>query len=403
MLRVLTLATLFPNAARPNLGGFVARQTLGLAARDGVEVEVVAPVAQPVWPLALHPHYAPLRALPRRETWQGLTVHRPVHRVWPGLGGRGTVRELSSALLPLLREIRDRFPFDVIDAEFFWPDGPAAMRLGEALGVPFSVKARGADIHHWAANPATAAEVAAAAARAGGLLAVSESLRDDMARLGLPRDRIRVHRTGIDLDRFRPLDRAAAKARLGVTGPLLITAGALIPRKGQRFAIGALSLLPDATLIVVGDGPCRAELESLVRTARVADRVFFLGAKPHDELPALFAAADVAVQPSASEGLANVWVESLACGTPVVTTDVGGAREAVDRREAGRLVPREAAAIAAAVRELLADPPPAEAVRASAARFSWARNAEELHAHLEAVAGKAAQPGEIPAPSAAAG
>ena len=67
MLRVLTLSTLFPNAVRPTLGVFVERQTLGLAARADVELEMVAPVGLPVWPLSLHPHYAPLRTLPRQE------------------------------------------------------------------------------------------------------------------------------------------------------------------------------------------------------------------------------------------------------------------------------------------------------------------------------------------------
>ena len=67
MLRVLTLATLFPNGRQPTLGVFVERQTLGLAARDDVELEAVAPVGLPVWPLSLHPHYAPLRRLPERR------------------------------------------------------------------------------------------------------------------------------------------------------------------------------------------------------------------------------------------------------------------------------------------------------------------------------------------------
>jgi glycosyltransferase involved in cell wall biosynthesis len=78
----------------------------------------------------------------------------------------------------------------------------------------------------------------------------------------------------------------------------------------------------------------------------------------------------------------------LACGTPVVTTDVGGAREVIDRPEAGRLVPRDPDAVAAAVNALLADPPAQAAVRAAAERFSWSRNAAELHAHLARLAGK---------------
>jgi glycosyltransferase involved in cell wall biosynthesis len=113
--------------------------------------------------------------------------------------------------------------------------------------------------------------------------------------------------------------------------------------------------------------------------------VRFLGVQPHDALPALLAAADVMVLPTASEGLANVWVEALACGTPVVTCDVGGAREAIDRPEAGRLVGRDADAVAAAVRALLADPPAQADVRKAAERFSWKRNGDELFDHLSSL------------------
>ncbi len=382
MLRVLTLSTLFPNAARPTLGVFVERQTLGLAARPDVELQVVAPIGLPPWPLSRHPHYRPLAGLAAKEEWKGLKVHRPVYRTWPRFGAKGTAARIGDALLPLLRDIRQRFAFDVIDAEFFWPDGPAAMRLAEALGVPFSIKARGSDIHHWGVQPAIGDEIVAAGQRADGLLAVSAALRDEMAGLGMPADRIRVHHTGIDLDRFQPVDRVRAKADLGVTGPLLVTAGALIERKGQAIAIEALADVPDATLLLVGEGPDRPMLEKLAARLGLSERVRFLGSRPHAELPGLLAAADVAVQPSGFEGIANVWIEAMACGTPVVTCDVGGAREAIDRPEAGRLVAREPGAFAAAIRDLLGAPLAPDEVRASAERFSWERNAAELFSHL---------------------
>ena len=386
MLRVLTLSTLFPSAARPTLGLFVARQTLGLAARDDVELRVVAPVGLPVWPLSLHPHYRDLARLPGEDSWQGLVVHRPRYRVWPGRAAAGTAARLADSLLPRLRVLRTRFAFDLIDAEFFWPDGPAAMRLAAALGVPFSIKARGSDIHYWGHQPGIGEQIAAAGRAANGLLAVSGALRDEMASLGMPADRIRVHHTGIDLDLFHPVDRAAAKAALGVSGPLLVCAGALIERKGQALAIQALAALPGAILMLVGDGPDRATLEQLARRLGVADRVRFLGSRPHAELPGLLATADVAVQPSGHEGIANVWIEALACGTPVVTCDVGGARDAIDRPESGRLVERTSDAFAAAIAGLLAEPPAQDAVRASAARFSWTRNCAELFDHLSGIA-----------------
>src|SRR3954453_16513573 len=83
MLRVLTLATLFPDARGPTLGLFVERQTLGLAGRADVALEVVSPVGLPPWPLSLHPHYAPRRGLPLKEDWKGLNVHRPRSSPFP--------------------------------------------------------------------------------------------------------------------------------------------------------------------------------------------------------------------------------------------------------------------------------------------------------------------------------
>jgi glycosyltransferase involved in cell wall biosynthesis len=378
MLRVLTLSTLFPDAGRPSFGVFVERQTLGLAALGDVAVEVVCGRGVPPFPLSLHPHYRRIRTLPPRESWKGVTVHRPRFRAIPRLGDARAAEELAKAVLPLARKIRP----DVIDAEFFWPDGVAAMHVAKALGIPFSIKARGSDIDYWGGRPGIRPQMIDAARQAGGLLAVSEALKQRMAALGMPGERTAVHYTGVDLDRFRPLDRSAAKASLGISGPLIAAVGALIPLKGQRLALQALALLPGATLMLIGDGPDAPALKGEALRLGVADRTRFLGSQLHDALPALVGAADVMLLPSEREGLANAWVEALACGTPIVISDVGGAREVIDRPEAGRIVPRQPEAIGRAVRELLENPPQPPEVRAAAERFSWDRNARELRGHL---------------------
>jgi glycosyltransferase involved in cell wall biosynthesis len=381
MLRVLTLSTLYPDSSRPSFGVFVERQTAALAARDGVEVEVVAPVGLPIWPLTLHPHYRARARLPGEERRQGLAVHRPRFRIWPGLGGAGAARSLAAAVLPLARALR----CDVIDSEFFWPDGVAAMHLAEALDVPFSVKARGSDVHFWGRRPAVAGQMLAAARKAGGLLAVSAALKADMAAMGMPEEKIRVHHTGADLERFRPADRGAAKAKLGIEGALIVSPGNLVPLKGHRLAIEALAGLPGATLLIAGEGPERTALEALIAARGLAPRARLLGSVPPGKMPELLAAADLMLLPSEREGLANVWIEALACGTPILIADVGGAHEVLDRPEAGRAVAREPGAIAAAARDMLASPPGPAAVRRSAERFSWERNAAELHAHLSSL------------------
>ncbi|SOB78537.1 Glycosyltransferase involved in cell wall bisynthesis [Sphingomonas guangdongensis] len=387
MLRVLTLASLFPDASRPNFGVFVERQTRGLAAHPDVDLRVVAPVGLPPPLLDRLPTYRALRTLPRHETWRGLSVHRPRFLNLPGTAGRFHAASLARAVTPLLARLRREFPFDVIDAEFFFPEGPAAVALGRRFGVPVSIKARGADIHHWGTAQPTAAQVIAAGQAADGCLAVSAAMRDDMAALGIPAERIRVHRTGIDAGRFSPRNRAAERAKLGVAGPLVLSVGALIPRKGHDVVIDAVARLPGVTLWIAGAGPEAAALEARIAAAGVGDRVQLIGPVPHDDLPILFAAADVMALASASEGLANVWVEALSSGTPIVITDVGGAHETVDRPAAGRVVAREVDAFAAAIAELLATPPAPDEVRAAAARFSWAANTAELYAHLSGLVG----------------
>ena len=379
MLRVLTLSTLFPDAARPNFGVFVERQTLGLAAHPDVELKVVDRAGLPPFPLDRHPHYAGLRGLPERETWKGLTSAVRASPPCPRRKGVSMWRAFIRCLTPVLDALRADFPFDVIDAEFFFPDGPAAIALGKRYGVPVSIKARGADIHHWGRAPATAAQVRKAGRAADGLLAVAGALRADMVALGMPAERIRVHHTGVDLGAFRPGDRSSPDA------PLVASVGALIPRKGHDLTIRAVASLPGVRLKVAGEGPERAGLERLIAELGVGDRVEMLGSIPHADLPPLLAAADVLALPSSSEGLANAWVEALASGTPVVTCDVGGAREAIDRPAAGRIVAREPGAIAAAIADLLANPPDRSAVRAAAERFTWEANTAALVEHLTAL------------------
>ena len=385
MLRVLTLSTLYPDASRPNFGPFVEYQTRGLAAHSDVELQVVAPVGIP--PLGrFHPRYASLAALPEIETWNDLTVHRPRFMHVPGVGGRYDRDALIRAVEPVLRRLCKTFAFDVIDAEFFWPDGPAAIALGKALGVPVSIKARGADIHYWGKNPATAAQVIAAGQAANGMLAVSAALKGDMVALGMPEDRIMVHYTGIDRDRFHVRDRAVAKAALGISGPLLVSVGALIERKGHRIVIDAMKQVPEATLVIIGEGTDRAALET--QAVPLGARVRFLGSQPHDVIADWLAAADAMVLMSTSEGLANAWVEALASGTPVVIPDVGGAREVLDRPEAGALATPDPASVTDAIHQVLARDADRDAVAATVGRFSWEANTAALYDHLKAVAAR---------------
>ena len=386
MRRVLALSTLYPNAVNPRFGVFVERSLEALAARGDWKVTLVNPIGLPPVPFGRYRALAPTLG----SSVEGkVEVHRPRFTLIPGIGGRLNPGAIARAVLPLARRLHAEEPFDLVDAQFFYPDGPAAAKIARALDLPLSIKARGADISYWGGKRYARAGMRAAAEQAAGLLAVSERLADDMMALGLPREKIALHYTGLDRDLFRPLDRRESRRRLadalGIAlppgAPLLATVGALIPRKGQEFVLRALPRLPETRLLLVGNGPDRAKLERVARECGVDDRVHFLGSLDHTMLPVVLSAADAMVLPSASEGLANAWIEALACGTPLVITGAGGAREVVTSAAAGRIVRRDADAIAAAVQDLLAAPPEREATAACAAPFSWQANADALAKH----------------------
>lgn len=387
-LRALSIASLFPDATRPNFGVFVERSLLEAAKQPGVELTIVAPIGVPLWPLSLHPRYRHFASVPRTETWKGVTVHRPRFTAWPGTNGRFAPGSMARAIRKLVKHTMPGATFDVVDAQFFFPDGPAAIEIGAMIDAPVSIKARGADISYWAKNPATAAMVRDAGQKAAGLIAVSEALKQDMVECGMPPERIIIHYTGLDTERFRPRPREDEKQRFAVSGPVISTVGALIPRKGQEIVIRALPELPGVTYLVAGLGADEAKLRALATSLGVADRVRFLGSVPHADVPSLLAASDAMILVSESEGLANAWLEALACGAPIVISNVGGAPEIAPGSEVVHIVERTPEAVADAVRKLLATPPSPDHVAATVnARFSWHKNARELVAHWRKLAG----------------
>jgi teichuronic acid biosynthesis glycosyltransferase TuaC len=393
-LRVLSISTLFPSAARQGFGLFVARQAEALAKRGDVEVVIIHPIANAPQPFDRLINSPAERNLPAQTHDWGVEVHYPRYTWLPRIGPRWNPGLIARAVLPLARRLHAERPFDLVDAQFFYPDGPAAARIAETLELPLSIKARGSDIHLWGGKGFARKAMLAAAGQAAGLLSVSAALKADMAALGMADSKIAVHYTGLDHARFHPLPRAETRAALVANAglaipadvPLLIAVGNLIALKGHDLAIAALAHVPRAHLAIAGGGPLR---EALIRQATdlgLVDRVHLLGSLKPDAMARWLSAADVFVLPSEREGLANAWIEALACGTPLVISDVGGAREVVADTSAGRLAARDAQSIAAAVRDVLSEGRSQAEVAANAERFSWDENAAQLAVHYQRIA-----------------
>ncbi len=372
-MNILTFTTLYPSAARPQHGIFVETRLRKLVESGRVEARIVAPC--PWFPFASPRFgaYSVMARVPREEVRHGLHIDHPRYPLPPKIGMSTAPLALFAAALPSLRrQIVAGGDFDLIDAHYFYPDGVAAVLLGRALGRPVVVTARGSDLNLIADYAVPRRWIRWAAASAAGLITVSSGLKDRLVALGIAPERVRVLRNGVDLALFRPGDRERARRRLGFARPTLLAVGNLVALKRHRLMVEALASLPDADLVIVGDGPERGAIETLAGARGVAGRVRLLGRLPQQQLPEIYGAADLLLLVSTHEGWPNVLLESMACGTPVAVSEIAGIADIVAAPAAGRIVADISPdRLSAEIRDLLAAPPTRAATRAYAEQFDW--------------------------------
>jgi glycosyltransferase involved in cell wall biosynthesis len=377
-VRILTFTTLYPSAAQPQHGIFVETRLVKLVESGAVAARVLAPC--PWFPLGSGRlgRYAVFARIPREEIRCGLRVDHPRYPVLPKLGMNLAPLPLFAAVLSSLRrQIREGGDFDLIDAHYFYPDGVAAVLLGRAVARPVVVTARGSDLNILARHPIPRRWIQWAARSADGLVAVSSALKQRLVELGIPVERVRVLRNGVDLTLFRPDDRIFARQALGLARPTLLAVGNLVALKRHTLMIEALARLPDFELVIVGEGPERGAIERAAREFDVAGRVHLLGRVPQAQLPRIYSAADFLLLVSAHEGWPNVLLESMACGTPVVVSDMEGITDIVGATEAGRVVADATPSrLADTIRDFSAAPPSRDSTRCYAEQFDWQSTTE---------------------------
>ncbi|MCB2106395.1 MAG: glycosyltransferase family 4 protein [Rhodobacteraceae bacterium] len=392
MIKLLTFSTLFPNVAQPAHGKFVENRLRHLLASGEVSARVIAPV--PWLPfrhkiMGHHPNYS---TVPQLEQRAGIEILHPRYVVIPKIGMSVAPTLLAAAAKNTIKQvINDGFDFDVLDAHYFYPDGVAAAMLADWLGKPVVITGRGTDLNLIPKYKLPRRQIRWAAAQAQGLITVCQALKNSLVELGVPQDRVTVLRNGVDLELFKPIDRQAARAKWRASGLTLISVGLLIDRKGHHHVIRALQELPEFNLLIAGDGPDREKLEALAAQIGVSERVRFLGNLMQPELRELYEAADALVLASSREGWANVLLEAMACGTPVIASNIWGTPEVVADPAAGVLMPHlNPAGVVAGVRTLFAAAPNRVATRSYAERFSWDDTTRGQLALFNGILGKSA-------------
>lgn len=386
-MKILVFTTVFPNKLHPNLGVFVHQRISHLA--QICEVIVIAPV--PWFPFAglikdkykYYPAYL--------ENQNGIEVYHPRFFLIPGF-----LKWLDGFFLFLssfwtFKKLKREFHFDLIDAHFAYPDGFAAVLLGKAFNVPVSITLRGT-INRLIYFPFRKVLLKWALKRAVKVISVSRYLVDLAIANGadLPEEKIRVIPNGVDLQKFTVLEKSSCRAKLDlpIGAPVLISVGGLVERKGHHRVLQILPQMlqefPDLYYVIVGgggsEGDMGPELRRLAEDLEVAHRVRFAGEVPHDKVKQYLCAADVFVLPTRFEGWPNVFLEAMACGLPVVTTQVCGNAEVVNDGQTGLLVPfGEPEALRLALQKALSLDWDRDVIVHHARSRTWDQVAQEVH------------------------
>ena len=373
-MKILTFSTLYPNAETPSHGIFVETRLRHLLADFAdLAAKVVAPV--PWFPFAAKRfgHYAKFARVPESEQRNGVSILHPRYLQLPKIGMNCAPQFLARASYPVLKKIiRDGFDFDLIDAHYYYPDGVAATLLGKWLNKPVIVTARGTDINLIPDFAAPRKMILDASRNAAASVTVSQGLKKRMVELGAAAEKIHVLRNGVDLTLFQPVDRVRIRAELGWQGKVLLSVGNLLELKGHHLVIDAMRDLVEYRLVIIGSGKEEEKLRRQCHAANVADRVEFIGSLAQNKLKTYYGAADALILASSREGWANVLLESMACGTPVIATRVGGNPEVVSCADAGILLPeRSAQSIAEGVCKLFSSYPDRNSTRRYAEQFDW--------------------------------
>jgi glycosyltransferase involved in cell wall biosynthesis len=374
MLRVAVITKYFPSSGLPTHGRS-AYQTLRRLAPHA-EVRVFYP----------HANY-PSWLKPRTRTYGKLDlnfsppdVKATYHNYFalPALTRPINGFMATRAILPHVRAFRP----DLILSYFLYPDGYIALKIGKTLSVPVFAYSIGSDLNN-IADPASAMHTRTVLQQADAILGVSADLRLKAIAMGAPADRTHAILNGCDISVFHPRDRAQARAQLGLDShaEAVVYIGRMDLTKGLRELVEAAVSLhqsrPRMKVYIVGDGHQRDLVDQAIASRNAAAYVHALDGCSFDDVALWIAASDLVTLPSYMEGCPNVVLEALAAGRPVVATHVGGIPELMDD-SCGRLVPpRDAAALATALAQVLDTPWDANALSAQHSR-SWDAVAGDL-------------------------
>jgi glycosyltransferase involved in cell wall biosynthesis len=377
-MKVLLISSIFPNSTEKERGIFTYR--IATAMKSMCRMEVIAPLP---WVPPIVKRLGGGRKfihanVPSQENLGGLTVHHPRYLVIPKFMSFTHPLFLYARLLCLTAKLNRKDPIDIINAHWLFPDGVAATWVARRLGKPLVLTGLGCDVNHYPSLLFRGEQPKRALNNANLITVKGTALKQKILLMGIKENKVTVIPNGLDFGQFKVIDRIEARHRLGIPEnlPFVLFVGSLDQIKGGEYLIEALKEMaryPDSFphLLMLGDGPQQEALLSRAEKLGIADRVSFLGKRPHNEIPLWMNAADVFCLPSIREGRPNVLLEALACGTPVVASGVGSVPEIINENNGRIAKTKDPKNLSVQIRSCVQRSWDREAIRNSLNRITW--------------------------------
>jgi len=372
-MRVLFISNLYPNPLFLNMASYNRQQIAALS--EYCEIDVISPIP---WPAVMKGRYG---SSCRKEG--NVTVYHPTYLYTPrmlrGMYGRFFLHSISTVARRLLRQNS----YDLIYSSWLYPDSWAAAQLAAEFNLPLFVKVHGSDVNLLQLGKSVTRQSLEVVNRSKKVICVSRALKERLIELGAPEAKLEVLYNGVDRTIFHPMDRQALRRELNILQDefVVLFVGNLKKDKGLGELISAYSLFlaqhpgQNSHLVLIGTGHYESNSRRLLGEMGIEDKVLFLGSRVLTDIARWMNAANVLCLPSYMEGVPNVVLESIACGTPVIATNVGGIPELLDGNNIILVPPKTIEPLAAALSEVMQMD---ELRRNGGKSMSWEQNAECL-------------------------
>lgn len=384
-MRVLVLSSLFPRDTSPNIGIFIKEQL--------EEIKKLCSVVGVISPIPWFPFLMKFRGKHGgkhdlvEEKWGNIGIYRPSFFMIPRLTIYLNGFFYFISVYIFLRRKKELNDFDILHVHFAYPAGFAGVLLGKILKRRIVLSVRGTDINDFPRNLLLRILIRYTLKNVEEIIAVGNALKEKVSNLGIDTHKITVIPNGVNLNIFKSISKKTARDRLGIDidSKVILNVGNLVKVKGVEYLLKAFkeiyysNSICKPVLIIIGTGPLYNTIKKIICDFGISDNVILKRYVTHEEIPLWINSSDVFCLTSLNEGRPNVLYEAIACGIPVVATNVGGVSEIIVSSDLGELVPpRNVIEIKNALERVLNKAWDNQSIRKYALSHSMAKYSEEV-------------------------